>query len=213
MILTKLVLTDFQSCCYLLAKDAGGEALVVDPGGEPEHIIAALEQERLTPVFIVNTHGHADHIGANRELKRRFPKSKLCIHREAQHMLPSPEANLSALFGVRLDSPPADVLLTDGEHIDVEGLNLRVIHVPGHTPGDICLFFAQGVERLLFSGDTLFASGLGRSDFPGGNHQLLVKGIREKLFSLPGNTRVLPGHGPETTIAWEKKYNPFCKIE
>jgi glyoxylase-like metal-dependent hydrolase (beta-lactamase superfamily II) len=211
VILRKLVLTDFQSCCYLLASRAGSAAAVIDPGGEPERITSALEQGRLTPEYIINTHGHADHTGANRALKLRFPQSKICIHPGDQAMLGDPDANLSAWFGGRLDSPPADVLLEEDDRLEVEGLTLRVIHVPGHTPGSICMFLEQQPGPLLFSGDALFDSGIGRTDFPGGNYGLLVAGIREKLFTLPDCTRVLPGHGPETTIGEEKQNNPFCK--
>ncbi len=213
MILRKLALTDFQSCCYLLAPGAGSPAVVIDPGGEPERITSVLEQEKLTPRFIVNTHGHADHTGANRALKSGFPESKICIHSEDQAMLADPQANLSALFGRPLDSPPADVVLEEGDRLEVEGLALRVIHVPGHTPGSICMLLEREAEPLLFSGDALFASGIGRTDFPGGEHELLLKGIRQKLFALPDSTRVLPGHGPETTIGEEKRNNPFCKLE
>lgn len=213
VIVRKLVLTDFQSCCYILAPRMDSLAVVIDPGGEPERIIGLLEEEKLSPRFIVNTHAHADHIGANRALKSRFPESRICIHSGDQAMLTDPEANLSALFGHPLDSAPADVLLEEGDRLEVEGLTLRVIHLPGHTPGSICMLLEDQPEPLLFSGDALFASGIGRSDFPGGNHELLLKGIREKLLlALPDSTRVLPGHGPETTIGEEKRNNPFCSL-
>jgi len=203
-----LVVGPFQVNCYVLYGAPGGETVVIDPGGDAEEIIALLDEKRLTVTHIVNTHGHGDHIAANGPLKELFPNARICIHPRDAHMLASASANLSAAFGLSVTSPPADVSLEGNTEITAAGITFSVAHVPGHSPGSVCLV-PQLSEHMVFSGDTLFAGSVGRTDFPGGNAKLLYTGIREKLFALPDDTIVYSGHGVPTTIAREKASNPF----
>lgn len=195
----------FDTNCYLIADQASRDALIIDPGDDHLVVLEAVHADRLSVQAILNTHAHADHIAANGALKKEFG-CPIMIHEADAPGLADPEANLSGLAGYEaILSPPADRLLVEGDDIAVGGLAFRVIHTPGHTPGGICLLG----EEFLFSGDTLFAGGIGRTDFPGGSHEQLVDSIRRKLLVLPDGTIVYPGHGPQTTIGAEKDQNPW----
>jgi len=207
MILETLVLGPLECNGYVVGCEATRAAMIVDPGDEPEMILAALDDHRLTPVVIVDTHGHGDHIGANAALKQRYPDVPLVIHPDDAAMLPSPKRNLSIFFGASIRSPEADRLVRAGDEVAVGEERFQVLHLPGHTAGGICLYHPEA--GVLLSGDTLFAQGIGRTDFPGGDEALLLTGIREKIFSLPDDTRIYPGHGPATTVGFEKANNPF----
>ena len=213
MLFHKLAVTDLETNCYILSCDGRG-ALVIDPGGQGERIVAVLRDDNLEPEWIVCTHGHGDHIGANTFLKERFPDLRIAIGVEDADHLASPMKNMSALMGQWLTSPPADLVLSDGDRFVFQDVTFDVIAVPGHTPGGICLFGRlpepEGAP-VLFSGDSLFAGSIGRSDIPGGNHELLVTTIRERLLTLPGETAVYPGHGPETRIEVERRTNPWLQ--
>ncbi|MGE5508972.1 MAG: MBL fold metallo-hydrolase [Chitinophagales bacterium] len=174
--------------CYLVTDRAAGETLVVDPGDEGAALLERIRALNSRVVAIVNTHGHWDHTGANAAL-RQATGAPLLIH----------EADASWL-----DSPP-DRFLREGEELAVGSFRLKVIHTPGHTRGGLCLY----TEGALFSGDTLFAESVGRTDLPGGSFVELVASIREKLFALPDETVVYPGHGPATSIGDEKSLNPY----
>ncbi|HUU28665.1 MAG TPA: MBL fold metallo-hydrolase, partial [archaeon] len=154
--------------------------------------------------YILNTHGHGDHIGANREIKEAYG-APLLIHQADALMLTDPELNISAAFGIPVTSPAADRYLLPGEKVSFGSLGLEVLWTPGHTPGGVS-FYGAGV---VFTGDTLFCGSIGRYDLPGGNESLLVGSIKEKLHNLPHETLVLPGHGQNTTIGVEKNCNPF----
>jgi len=167
-----------------------------------------LSAQKLEPAAILNTHGHADHIAGNEALKSRFPDVPLAVGLRDADMLSSPALNLSALFGLPFISPPADRLLREGELIQYGGIPLEVMDLPGHTPGHI-VFIYRGSPPLVFGGDVLFREGIGRYDFPGGDGRALVDGIRKKLFAMPSDTIVYPGHGPDTTIGHEMEFNPF----
>jgi len=211
MIIHTLVVGLMQACCYVAACEKTSRAVIIDPGGEPERIIGLVEHEKLEPALIVDTHGHADHIAANAEIKARFADAPLVVHEFDAAMLGDPHANLSAMFGVPIHSPPPDRTLADGDTVGVGEEQLSVIHIGGHSPGSICLY-APGNDKgkgVLFSGDTLFAGGIGRTDFPGGSHQELIEGIRGKLLLLPAETVTYPGHGPATTLGEEARSNPF----
>ena len=156
---------------------------------------------------LVLTHGHADHITGAASLRKKFPETKILIHRDDAKMLTCGKLNLSILAGITEKSPPADKLLEEGDQIDIAGIKLKVIHTPGHTPGGICLHDEN--NDILFSGDSLFAGSVGRSDLPSGNGTQLIEGIKQKIFTLPEKTTVYPGHGPDTTIGREKTTNPF----
>lgn len=199
----------FDQVAYVVWRAGRDRALVVDPGFDTESLLSLLRRSGLVVDAILNTHGHADHIAGNAELKRRFPEAPLMIGRNDAPLLTNPELNLSAPFGIPLTSPPADQLLSDGERIERAGLPFLVREIPGHSPGSV-VFVAEGAEPpYVLAGDVLFAGSVGRTDFPGGSSRQLIEGIHEKLFDLPDATIVYPGHGPRTTIGAERRSNPF----
>jgi hydroxyacylglutathione hydrolase len=200
----------FAENTYLVWRPERRDALVIDPGLQPEAILEFLQEQGLTPAAILNTHGHADHIGGNEALKRAFPQAPLLIGADEAHLLTDPEANLSAPFGIPIISPEADRLVKEGETVDFAGLPLAVLDVPGHSPGHV-VFVLRERPMLVFGGDVLFRDGIGRYDFPGSNGQLLFDGIRTKMFALPDDAVVYPGHGPTTTIGHEKRHNPYVR--
>ena len=201
-----------QACCYLLAPDQGPDAAVVDPGGDADLIIEQLRTRKLVPRYILLTHGHIDHIEAVAALKRRFPQADVCIHEGDAAMLRDGAAALAGLIGLAYEPCEPDRLLADGDRMALGDETIEVIHTPGHTPGGISLLVRRGAERaLVFSGDTLFAGGIGRTDFPGGRYQQLIGSIRTRLFGLPDDTAVYPGHGEPTTIGEERATNPFLQ--
>ena len=207
-----LVVGPIQTNCHIVACARTKRAMVVDPGGEPERIVAAVRDAKLSVDWIVNTHGHGDHIAANGHLKGEFPDATLTIHPADAPMLGSPRLNLSLVTGWDISSPAADVELMDGDDVAVGELTIRVIHTPGHTPGGICLHRpapAEGEAGLLLCGDTLFRGGVGRTDLPGGDMAALIRAIKARLLTLPDETDVLPGHGPATTLGQERIANPF----
>ncbi len=207
MILRKWVLGELESNAYLLIDDTEGKALVIDPGGDPSPIVEFIQKSGADLLYILNTHGHVDHIAGNGVLKKLFPHVKILIHENDAHMLTSPAMNLSLWLGKPVVSPKADGYLSEGDSVKVGSLELEVIHTPGHTAGSVCFYLRE--EGVLFSGDTLFRGSVGRTDFPGGSWGALVSSIKDKLFKLPFSTRVCPGHGDETSIGEEMHENPF----
>jgi glyoxylase-like metal-dependent hydrolase (beta-lactamase superfamily II) len=204
--------------------------MIVDPGGDAGRIKAYVKAAGLKVKYIVNTHGHCDHIMANPEIKEAYPSAEIVLHKLDAPALADGNQNLSLFLGTSFSSPPADRLVTEGDSLEVGDCTFKVIHLPGHTLGHICLIYEPpgifvvqvGIESkvqskrdgerpvtVVFSGDTLFAGGIGRTDFPGGSHNALISGIKKKLFTLPDDTVVYSGHGPETTIGEEKRTNPF----
>lgn len=193
--------------CYIIFDETTREAAVIDPGGSVAAITAAIGNEKLTVKYIINTHGHADHVLGNMRVKEATG-AQILIHEADAGMLTNGQRNLSAFIGGSVSCGPADTLLKEGDVIRIAaGLELTVIHTPGHTPGGICLL----TDNVLFSGDTLFAESIGRTDFPGGSYNQLITNIKEKLLALDDAVKVLPGHGPETSIGWERKMNPFIQ--
>ena len=212
-----LIVTDFQTNLYIVAAETlvgAGDTrpcLLIDPGGEADLIVARLRHLGLRPELIVNTHGHADHIGANASLKQAFPDLTIAVGRADARLLGSPVRNLAVFFGRWTKSPPADRLLSDGDVVEAAGVRLLVRELPGHSRGHICLL-AEGEEPpLVFCGDTLFASSIGRTDLPGGSQRQLLEGIERVLLSLPPETILYPGHGPATTVGVERDQNPFLQ--
>ena len=199
----------FEENAYIIYLEGRDDCLVVDPGLEPARIQQQLLAHRLTPAAILNTHGHADHIAGNEALKRIWPDAPLVIGAGDAHKLTDPVANLSAPFGLSLISPPADLLLHEGDVYQAAGISLEVREIPGHSSGHIVFLWRGEPHYVVIGGDVLFYRGIGRSDFPDGDGALLVKGIHEKLFTLPNETLVLPGHGQPTTIGEEKRSNPW----
>ena len=203
-----LILGEYQTNCYVLRNDdSAKDCLIIDPGLEAGELLEFLDEQKLNPVAVVLTHGHIDHIAGVATLRNRFPEIKVYIHKLDAEMLTEPVNNLSAMTGAGFTTAPEDVSLKEQDVIDLAGVNLLVLHTPGHTPGGISLYSKQ--DGVVFVGDTLFADSIGRTDFPGGSMSQLLKSVREKLFTLPEETQVYPGHGPATAIAEEKAHNPF----
>ena len=191
--------------CYVISDDNGIGA-VIDPGGNAERILAYIKKENLDIRYVLNTHGHGDHIGAD-DAVRDGTGAPLYIHAADADMLTDARKNLSAFMGYQALARPADVLLHGGEEITVGDIKLKVVCTPGHSAGGVC-FVGDG---FVFSGDALFADSIGRTDFPGGSQVELVSSIKRELMVLPDETEVYPGHGPKTTIGGEKVYNPYLQ--
>lgn len=204
MEIERLVVGPIAANCYLVRCSAGGDTIVIDPGAEGERILARAKEKGLKIRYIVNTHGHGDHIGANAAVQAATG-APILIHAADAPLLTSAVKNLSSWLAGGVVSPPAGRLLADGEEIACGEVVFKVLATPGHTPGGISLF----TPGTVFTGDTLFQGSVGRSDFPGGSHSQLLQSIRGKLLVLPDDTQVYPGHGAPTTIGREKKGNPF----
>jgi hydroxyacylglutathione hydrolase len=200
----RFVLGSLMTNCYLLW--SGKEAGVIDPGGPMDEVIKIISSRNLDLKWILNTHGHADHIEGNRDLKMKYD-APIIIHHADRAMLTSAVANFSAFMGTGIVSPDAGRIVKNGDKIALNNEEFTVIETPGHTPGGISLY----TPGLLFSGDALFLESIGRTDFPGGNHRQLIQMIKERLLTLPLKTDVLPGHGDFTTIEHEMKYNSFLQ--
>ena len=193
-----------ETNCYLVYCEETRACAVIDPGADHEKIIAAVADLELKPVICLNTHGHVDHIGANVDIVQKYAVPLAMHPADAGMLQVSDDIELSLLLGAR-NSPPPDRLLTEGDEIAVGRTSLRVLHIPGHTPGSVGFL----ADQVFFSGDTLFSGGVGRTDLPGGSWKDLERSIREKILTLPESTVVLPGHGPWTTVEQEKVSNPF----
>jgi glyoxylase-like metal-dependent hydrolase (beta-lactamase superfamily II) len=199
----------FEENCYVLRRQSLAECIVVDPGLEPERILDLLARRRWVPAATLNTHGHADHIAGNAALKQAFPDSPLVIGRRDAPKLADPWQNLSAAFGGSITSPPADRLVDEGDLLDTAGFTWQVREIPGHSIGHVVFICRDTAPVLVLGGDVLMDGSIGRTDFPDGSFPPLAQGIFDKLFTLPDDTVVLPGHGPRTTIGREKRSNPF----
>ncbi len=201
---TFILLPSYGTNTYLVWDDASKEAILIDPASESKKLLNEINKLNLVVKFVVNTHGHGDHIGGNDFFKKAL-SSQLAIHKMDADMLIDGAKNLSTYMGFEMVTKAADIILNGGELLKLGDSEIKVISTPGHSKGGICLYF----DNILISGDTLFAQSVGRSDLPGGDHNTLVKSIKEKLLILPNDTIVLPGHGAETTIGHEKRMNPF----
>ncbi|MHC4573591.1 MAG: MBL fold metallo-hydrolase [Planctomycetota bacterium] len=210
MKIDRLILGAFETNCYILREsEPARDCLIVDTGLEAGELIDFLQHDNLNPLAVVLTHGHADHITGVTDLRRDFPSIKVYVHNLDADMLTGARDNLSVLPGSLFSTGPADFLLEEGAAIDHAGIKFRVLHTPGHTPGGICLYAED--DGIVFVGDTLFAGSVGRTDFPGASWDQLIESIRERLLILPDETAVYPGHGPTTTIAQERRHNPFLR--
>jgi len=201
-----IVVGPLDTNCYLLICEETKKCAVIDPGAEPDEIIRNIIERGLEPVVILNTHGHVDHIGANKDIKDRFPVP-LRIHQADLPMMHGLMASeISSWMGAKA-SPEPDGYLQEGDRITVGNASIEVLHTPGHSPGSVSLLG----EGVLFSGDTLFCGGVGRTDLPGGSWPELESSIRDKILPLDDELLVLPGHGPSSTIGREKGANPFLQ--
>ncbi|WP_040011976.1 MBL fold metallo-hydrolase [Desulfotignum phosphitoxidans] len=206
MIIKKLEVGPIMANCFILGCEDTREAVVIDPGDDADQILMILAKEKLTVKYLINTHGHFDHVGANRRMKE-VTSAKLAIHPDDVPML-SELSRSAASFGLSAEnSPEPDLLLHDKDTVRFGNITLTVIHTPGHSRGGIALY----TPGHLFAGDTLFAGSIGRTDLPGGDYDTLIASIKQKLLVLPDDTVVYTGHGPETTIADEKRMNPFLR--
>jgi len=201
----------FSENSYVVWQDGRTDAVVVDPGLEPELILEFLDSKGLTLKAILNTHGHADHIAGNEAMKKASPDAPLMIGRGDAIMLSDPAANLSLSYGFSITSPPADRLLDEGEIVSIAGIDFEVVDIPGHSPGHVVFIVRESPIQVL-GGDVLFRGSIGRTDLPGGSFEQLASGIRKKLYTLPDNTVVHSGHGPHTTTGVEKRTNPFVSV-
>lgn len=207
--LATIVSVPFEENCYVAWLAGRSDCLVIDPGLEPDKALGYLAVHELTPAAVLNTHGHADHIAGNAALKSRWPDCPLVIGRLDAAKLTDPRLNLSATYGIPLTSPPADVLIGDGDRYSAAGFDLDVWEIPGHSAGHVVFVWRAHEPVYIFGGDVLFAGSIGRTDLADGSFERLAEGIHGKLFSLADNAVVLPGHGPATTIGQEKRSNPF----
>jgi glyoxylase-like metal-dependent hydrolase (beta-lactamase superfamily II) len=207
VIIKSLAVGPIQANCFIIGCETTLAGAVIDPGDDADRIMAEVKKANLRIDAIINTHGHFDHVGGNRQLKAATG-AELLIHPLDAPMLAQLD-RMAGSFGLKADnSPDPDRTLEDGDTISVGELRFKVLHTPGHTPGGIALH----TNGCVFVGDTLFQGSIGRTDFPGGDFDTLITSIRTKLFTLDEQTTVYTGHGPETTIGTEKRYNPFARM-
>lgn len=196
----------YQANCYVIYNEETKETAVIDPGGDFEELKNYIDANKLTVKYIILTHAHGDHIGALRELKT-YTDAPVCIHDGDNFMLQNSKKNYSVEIGCKKVELEGDILLEDGRVLELGNTKLNILHTPGHSKGSICI----KCEDSLFSGDTLFAHSIGRTDLEGGSYEEIINSIKNKLMILPDETKVYPGHGSSTTIGEEKYRNPFLK--
>lgn len=199
------VVGSVQTNCYFAINENTSEVLIVDPGARAKRLAEIIDEEKLNPTAILLTHGHFDHAGGAAELAERYG-IKVYAEEHERETLENPAINLSGWEGREI-SYHADVFLRDEQEIDLAGFHIRVLHTPGHTVGGCCYYFSY--QNAVFSGDTLFAQSVGRTDFPKGSASALIRSIEEKLMPLPDETTVYTGHNEITTIGTERMYNPY----
>ncbi len=206
--ITTFTLGPFQTNCYVVSA-SGPACWVIDASFSPGPLIDHVRREKLTPEALILTHAHVDHIAGVAEVRRAFPTVPILIHDAEREWLSDPMLNLSAVMGQSVTAPGPDRTIAAGETLTLDGTTWRVLHTPGHSPGGVTLWCeAEGVAIV---GDSLFAGSIGRTDFPGSDHDTLLASIRSQLYTLPPATKVYPGHGPPTTIGREAKSNPFVR--
>jgi glyoxylase-like metal-dependent hydrolase (beta-lactamase superfamily II) len=207
VIIKMLTVGPIQANCFIVGCEDTRKAAVIDPGDEADRILMTLADARLTVDAIINTHGHFDHVGANKRLKT-VTQAPILIHRLDAPMLSQLAAHAAAWGMSAENSPPPDRAIDQDDMISVGHLTFTVIHTPGHTPGGVSLV----TDKAVFTGDTLFAGSIGRTDFPGGDYATLINSIQKKLFALADDVTVYPGHMDKTTIGQEKRFNPFAAL-
>lgn len=207
MIFEKIIVGAMQVNCYIVADDDAKKAVVIDPGDDVDAIKAILKKHTLVVAAVVNTHGHLDHIGSDADFE-----APIYIHALDEDCLLDGSKNLSSWLGAPFTITSDKITpVKDGDTIRAGSISLEVIHTPGHTRGGMCLLLKDNKPPMLFSGDTLFCQSVGRTDLPGSSTEALLESIQKKLFTLPDDTLVYPGHGPSSTIGSEKRDNPFLR--
>ena len=206
MRITNLPSGALQANTYLAVDEKTNEGFIVDPGGYNKVLTKEVRDNDVNIKYIILTHGHSDHICGVNEHKAEFPDAKIVAYKDEEAILENPNLNQSPGFGVPY-STKADILVSDGDELKVGDVTLKFIHTPGHTEGGMCIYVKEA--KALFSGDTLFRQSIGRTDFPGGSYKEIMDSIRKKLFLLPDDTNVFPGHMGMTSIGFEKENNPF----
>lgn len=192
--------------CYIAINEETRRGVIVDPGGDADRIMEAVEKENITVDAIFLTHGHGDHIMALGEVKERTGAPVYISEADAP-MLNDPNRSLAAFIGGKYTPATADKFFKDGDEVEAAGIKFKVLATPGHTPGGVCLMTGD----VVFCGDTIFAESIGRTDFPGGSYKQLLQSIKEKILPLADDVKLLPGHGPATTVGWERRRNPFLQ--
>lgn len=200
------LLPSFETNTWMIWDTDSLHAFLIDPAAPSQDLLTFIKSNNLSVTHIINTHGHADHIGGNSYFKEQL-KAKVCIHKLDAKMLTNSKLNLSSFVDFELVLPEADLMLEDDMILELGNNPIKVIHTPGHTQGCICLY----CDELLISGDTLFFHDIGRTDLPGGSYEQIINSVKHKLFKLPANTIVLPGHGPSSTIIDEINNNPYVR--
>jgi len=207
VILKGIEISSMGENCYIVGCEETREVAVIDPGGDARYIVNFLKENDLKAIYIINTHGHIDHIGGNRGVKEATG-AQILIHEQDAKMLVNPASNFSFLMGTKVTSPAADKFIDEGDTVKIGNtVELQVVHTPGHSLGGICL----KTGNIVFVGDTLFQGSIGRTDFPGGSYKQLINSIKDKLLCLDDEVIAYPGHGPATTIGFERQHNPFLQ--
>lgn len=204
-----VVSAPFTENTYIFYRPEGAACVVFDPGMQPGRIVSFLDEKSLTPAAILCTHGHPDHIAGNRTLKERWPATPLVIGEGDRVKLTDPGENLSASFGMPMQSPDADATVRGGDVYQAADFRWRVLDTPGHSSGHVTFVLEESDQTHVVCGDVLFSGSVGRTDFPDGDTGTLRESIHSQLFTLPDDAIVYPGHGPQTTIGREKETNPF----
>ncbi len=203
----RIIVGPLEVNCYLVYDEESKEGVIIDPGGDPEVIKKRIEAIGMKPVAIVNTHTHVDHIGANADMKDAYPEAELMVPEKDLPLFQAPKNPMLVMMCRAKQSPEPDRLLNEGDEVKFGKESLKVIETPGHTVGSVCLYSEDA--KLLFTGDTLFAGSIGRTDLPFSSEADLFRSVPKKIFVLPEDVEVLPGHGPSSTVGREKRFNPF----
>lgn len=204
MLLQKMMVGIYGANCYIIGDEKTQKAVVVDPGGNGDDILKAIEENGMTVEYVMLTHGHGDHIGAVKDLMDAG--AKLIAHKDEAEILKNKDLNLTSQMGENAIEVDANLYVSDDANLRLGDLNFKFIHTPGHTPGGMCIL----IENVLFTGDTLFAGSIGRTDLYGGDYDVMMESLK-KLAQMDGSLNVLPGHGPASTIENEKAVNPFLR--
>lgn len=205
MRMCRLAVGPLSTNCYIIIEENKKKALIVDPGGNAEQIMEKIEELQVSVEAILLTHGHFDHMMAVDELREKY-QVKVYLGKDDSELIKNPMENVSGMFGKPM-STQADELVQDGQILSLAGFEIKVLATPGHTKGGVCYYIEK--EGAAFSGDTIFQTSVGRTDFPTGSGAALANSIREKIFTLPDDTQLFPGHGDSTVVSYEKKYNMF----